>query len=615
MINCHKSALWTLVRYLSVTVVAALSVPCSPISHAVAAPAELPPPTSNDTYFEQDLEPESGFPGGAAISYMVGHTLLGQDNFRDALPYLQYAYRAYPDELSFGLAFLRCLLGIGDIDHSLNVLTKMRSAHPENTELMLLHVRVLTDSEQFGSALSVIRQLPTDTSRSTDLRVVEGGLLVKLGQYHEAIATYESGIRDFPDEAERFYMLLAALYEQQNRQEELTALLRDAVSALPAAGTLRLGLLGQLVYQDFLGEAREVAQAGNRLAAADTTTGGGAETAVDFLLELADICSQQGHFVEAADILLDRFETDDLDLDTSLWLVRLLRGMGRGEAALEKMPQIEQRWPNSGRAAFIWGRLLSDQDLNAEATVKFRQAVRSEPEVAEYRLALLRILIVVNQSVLESSAPDTLTANVRAEIGNLAATAALLVDENDSQGHIILGFAYRLLDDLHSAATHFEIAGNDGEDRLTARLQLALCMEDLGRRTDARRVLSDLWEEYPNDPEVANSYAYILSVLAEELDFAQQLVELALDAVPENAAYIDTLGWILYQKGDYHGAFDQLVTAANTSPENPVILEHLGLVLKALGQTDRALEVLRRCRSVGGDTQMLTEAIAELEQQ
>ena len=112
---------------------------------------------------------------------------------------------------------------------------------------------------------------------------------------------------------------------------------------------------------------------------------------------------------------------------------------------------------------------------------------------------------------------------------------------------------------------------------------------------------------------VANSLGYFLAERGEDLDRAEELVRIALAAEPENGAYLDSLGWVLYKKGNFQGAFDQLVKAANAIPDDGTILEHLGLTLKALGQKGEALRVLRRAVSVGADAEELAEAIAELE--
>ncbi|MFO7564298.1 MAG: rhomboid family intramembrane serine protease [Enhygromyxa sp.] len=53
----------------------------------------------------------------------------------------------------------------------------------------------------------------------------------------------------------------------------------------------------------------------------------------------------------------------------------------------------------------------------------------------------------------------------------------------------------------------------------------------------------------PDDPVLANAVAYSLAEAAVDLERAEALVLRSLDAQPDNADYLDTLGWVLCQQG------------------------------------------------------------------
>ena len=80
----------------------------------------------------------------------------------------------------------------------------------------------------------------------------------------------------------------------------------------------------------------------------------------------------------------------------------------------------------------------------------------------------------------------------------------------------------------------------------------------------------------PGNAEALNNLAYLLAEYgnqpAEALQYAQKAKELA----PENAAYSDTLGWILYRKGLYTLAVAELERAAATAG-NPKWKYHLAM--------------------------------------
>jgi tetratricopeptide (TPR) repeat protein len=63
-----------------------------------------------------------------------------------------------------------------------------------------------------------------------------------------------------------------------------------------------------------------------------------------------------------------------------------------------------------------------------------------------------------------------------------------------------------------------------------------------------------------------------------------------LDADLENAAYIDSLGWVLFRKGDFKGARAELEKAVTLpgGDDDPVVWDHLADVLFRLGEKEKA---------------------------
>jgi membrane associated rhomboid family serine protease len=73
---------------------------------------------------------------------------------------------------------------------------------------------------------------------------------------------------------------------------------------------------------------------------------------------------------------------------------------------------------------------------------------------------------------------------------------------------------------------------------------------ELERPDEAIFAFERALEKRPDDPVLANAVAYSLALAGVELDRAEQLVTLALEAEPDNADYLDTMGWILCRRGD-----------------------------------------------------------------
>ena len=84
------------------------------------------------------------------------------------------------------------------------------------------------------------------------------------------------------------------------------------------------------------------------------------------------------------------------------------------------------------------------------------------------------------------------------------------------------------------------------------------------------------------------------------LEEAEGLILRALKIEPNDGFYIDSLGWVYYQKGDYHRAVEQLERAVELATDDPTIIEHLGdayeKVGKVAGAAERYREALKRSK-------------------
>jgi Tfp pilus assembly protein PilF len=114
---------------------------------------------------------------------------------------------------------------------------------------------------------------------------------------------------------------------------------------------------------------------------------------------------------------------------------------------------------------------------------------------------------------------------------------------------------------------------------------------------------------------VANSYGYFLAEKDSDLDLAEGLIKEALDAEPENGAFLDSMGWVMYRQGKLESALDYMIQAVNVLPDDPIILEHLGIVFRDLGQTSQARETLARALAVGGEPERLEPLIRSLDEE
>lgn len=94
----------------------------------------------------------------------------------------------------------------------------------------------------------------------------------------------------------------------------------------------------------------------------------------------------------------------------------------------------------------------------------------------------------------------------------------------------------------------------------------------------------------PDNDLVLNNYAYYLSLQSKNLDKAEQMALRANEISPGNASYLDTVGWVYYQKGNYEKALEYIKTSIATGQASATVMEHMGDILDKLNKPEQAKE-------------------------
>lgn len=118
--------------------------------------------------------------------------------------------------------------------------------------------------------------------------------------------------------------------------------------------------------------------------------------------------------------------------------------------------------------------------------------------------------------------------------------------------------------------------GQGDEDRANETLRRALVLQ-------------------PENVSFNNDVAYALIDRGVELEDAERMIRLALWSAPQQPAYLDTYGWLLYKKGQFAEAEEWILRALRNQREaDAVILDHLGDIAWRLGRRDQAVAYWQR---------------------
>lgn len=119
----------------------------------------------------------------------------------------------------------------------------------------------------------------------------------------------------------------------------------------------------------------------------------------------------------------------------------------------------------------------------------------------------------------------------------------------------------------------------------------------LGNIGDTYHLLGDMEKAYESYDEalkyndknymVLNNYAYFLSEENRDLMKAEAMAQKVVQKYPDNATYLDTYAWILYQQGSYMLAKfyqQRAIDNCDKREDNATLYEHWHAILKALGE-------------------------------
>jgi tetratricopeptide (TPR) repeat protein len=114
----------------------------------------------------------------------------------------------------------------------------------------------------------------------------------------------------------------------------------------------------------------------------------------------------------------------------------------------------------------------------------------------------------------------------------------------------------------------------------------------------------------PDHTNALNALGYAYADRGVKLAEAEVLIRKALAHEPNNAAIIDSLGWVSYRLGHLRQSLTLLTKAYDIMPAAE-IAAHLGAVKWALGDTKGAFETWNLALSLEPDNALIKQAILD----
>jgi tetratricopeptide (TPR) repeat protein len=284
---------------------------------------------------------------------------------------------------------------------------------------------------------------------------------------------------------------------------------------------------------------------------------------------------------------------DDADLLLSLALIN--REIGDNVVAVTYLEQILATGKRTDEAHYYLGRIAEEEKQLQQALANYMQIGDSR----QYLAANQRIgQILVSEGQLEDSHSWFVQQRQRVP----------------SRSEQLFGIEAEVLSSEGALQASLEVL-NAGIDAYPDSASLRYARSMLGQQqSDIAMMEADLRAILARDPNNAtalNALGYTLADQTDRLDEAHSLISRALELDPAEPAILDSMGWVLFRKGEIDQSIDYLTRAYAAFPD-PEVAAHLGEVLWMNGDTEKARQIWQGALLKAPNHSVLQETLLRL---
>ena len=526
---------------------------------------------------------------------VLGRLLLDRGNDRarveEALKYLQAAYKAYPDDLSSGLAVSHILTSLNRLPEAERILAAMVERAPDQRALNYQYAQVLT----------------------------------KLGRGNESKQYLERAVAVDPTFAPAIMQLLD-IYSQEEAWAKGAALLQPLIDEDP----LNIEMQRQQAFFYLrAGDARNARDRFRALVAADPKD-------ARSLFYLAESLNDLEQYDESEPLFRKLLELDPKDADAIAGYGLSLAGQKKWNEASTAFQQLLTIGDLPDHLSAMARTQIAYVDLqkgNHDTAIEMAKSVfvfRDKPNTQAINIALealkrqkktdeaVALLEPLAQKFNEDPFVNAryIEALTRAGQKGKAAQLAAQQTKLGTRNTIAAAEAYVQAGDHASAIALIKAALGAKPDELDLQFQLGSLQERAGDTKAAEETFLALLVKDTEHAPSLNYLGYMWAESGKNLERAHEMLVRAVGKEPRNGAYVDSLGWVYFRLGNLELAEKYLTDAVKLLPRDATVHEHLGDVLAKRGDMQRALSSYQTALSLdpdGKEGDKIKAKIAELE--
>ncbi|MDR0962093.1 MAG: hypothetical protein LBM62_06005 [Mediterranea sp.] len=442
------------------------------------------------------------------------------------------------------------------------VLVRMTKLFPDKLQPLYALIDVYTSQDRNLDVINLLNQLEERTGKNEQLSMEKFRIYMQMKDNKNALQEIESLVKEYPNDY-RYQVVLGDTYMQSRKTKEAYNLYRKVLDEEPN-NTLALYSLAS--YYDQTGQKELYRQQ------------------LDSLLSNRKVDEEV-----KTNIMRQLIAQNEQTTKDSTQIIRLF------DRILEQEPETPQ-------LPMLYAQYLLSKRMNARAVPVLRQVLQIEPTNTAARLTLL------GEAVRKEDYPDIISI----------CEAGTETNPDMPEFYFYLAVAYNQAertDDVIAVCNKALKTVNKNTRKEVLSDFYAL----IGDAYHTKQMHNEAYAAYdsalvynPSNIGALNNYAYYLSLERKELDKAEEMSYKTVKADPNNATYLDTYAWILFEKGNYAEARIYIDNALlNNTDKSDVIVEHCGDIYYMTGDAEGAVKFWKQALELGSKSKTLRKKIEQ----
>lgn len=527
--------------------------------------------------------------------FIEGQKFLMLEDYEKAYFYFQKAKELSPEEPAINFKIAEILLQANQVDSALDYGMQAVEAEPDNKYYNLMMAEVFTKQNEPLKAAEIIEGLMESSGENQNYILELASLYLSSGELDKAL--------DALDRAEEYYGVLEQLVVQKQRiylrKNKLQKAIEEGeklISANPGNSNYVLALVEILFNNGRTKDAIAIIESSLE----------SYPNQPDLQMGAYALYKDLGEFQIAESLILEAFANPDLDGIVKAQSFSDILQEIKTEKREQILSQLETRMlennPNDPNILTVIGDRRLYNENKEEALGFYKKSAAINPNNAQVLQGIITIMFEMGEN-FEEIEMYTITAvdefPERPEFWYFDGTVKAALKKWEEGAESL------------SQSLKLNKSKNKQLDLLIYG-QLGDIFHSLGKKEEAYESYEKVLKERPNDEHVLNNYAYFLSLSKKDLDKAKSMSEKLVKIFPENATYLDTHAWVLFQLKDYETAkFFMEKALQNENSPSGIMLEHYGDILYHLGNKNEAIRFWKKAEGGKETTDLLFKKITD----